>query len=589
MHYSCFELYCASTERRQSHQIARNHPERHKKKEFVCPLCKALGNAFLPIIWRGKEEAYPGVLEAETCFEDWIDAIMGLSLSKFQSYTTGEEDSFDDTRYREKFALYASKAIIPPLASRLPSQAPPGPFSGPRSALTSLIPSLLPSVGGSSAASPWPNSPNSLLEELASIYGRLKATMQSNQLPTQFSESTSRLSDVTDLIFSDTLPRTLAFSIAATEIAQRGVQSGPNQILLEKVPSLTLTHLRILSETASSYIAIAGTKPSGHNQSAEEFYQMSHRQLWQLFAGHPQNLGDPALWMANRLPPALSQDPFVLLTESSIYLVPALDLDIFHVLRLCYLLELVKVVFSFLIDPEAFNKLSRFSYLGTATDKEGCDAVAEGAKIMSTDGLNALRGFCARIHDLAYPDRRGNPLVERMLSDINGNVYAAIVPYALTFLRKAIILLYVRFGVNFPESGFADKAKPEIERLTKALRLPSLPEMFASVGASISAGPTVTQSIVYGWIAHWQWIYRKGDINQASIDLRPSHPAIFELIGLPRNFDTLTFEAMRRRCPTTGKELVDPAICLFCGDIFCSQAICCHKDGKGGCSQHMEK
>lgn len=59
MHYSCFDLYCAATQRRQHHQIARNHPERLDLKEFVCPLCKALGNTFLPIIWRGKEEIYP--------------------------------------------------------------------------------------------------------------------------------------------------------------------------------------------------------------------------------------------------------------------------------------------------------------------------------------------------------------------------------------------------------------------------------------------------------------------------------------------------------------------------------------------------
>ena len=101
MHYHCFELYCASAERRQGHQIARNHPERLKKKEFVCPLCKALGNAFLPIIWRGKEEVYPGVLEAEIPFDDWLDACIGLTVSRFQKRVTGEEGSFDGTRYRE--------------------------------------------------------------------------------------------------------------------------------------------------------------------------------------------------------------------------------------------------------------------------------------------------------------------------------------------------------------------------------------------------------------------------------------------------------------------------------------------------------
>jgi E3 ubiquitin-protein ligase UBR1 len=69
-----------------------------------------------------------------------------------------------------------------------------------------------------------------------------------------------------------------------------------------------------------------------------------------------------------------------------------------------------------------------------------------------------------------------------------------------------------------------------------------------------------------------------------------AHPAIFELVGLPKHYDTLTEEAIKRRCPTTGKEVTDPAICLFCGEIFCSQASCCMTDrNKGGCFQHRER
>ncbi len=109
-----------------------------------------------------------------------------------------------------------------------------------------------------------------------------------------------------------------------------------------------------------------------------------------------------------------------------------------------------------------------------------------------------------------------------------------------------------------------------------------------------------------GWIQHWQW--HEGHHTQlrppriasdhhhqeilktmAFKSLRPGHPAIFELIGLPKQFDTLIYEVTRRRCPTTGNKLEDAALCLFCGDIFCSQASCCHKGGKGGCNQHMQK
>ena len=76
-----------------------------------------------------------------------------------------------------------------------------------------------------------------------------------------------------------------------------------------------------------------------------------------------------------------------------------------------------------------------------------------------------------------------------------------------------------------------------------------------------------------------------------------SHPAIFELVGLPKNYDTLIEECAKRRCPKTGKDLADPIVCLICGDIFCGQTMCClveyqEEEGKtpvriGGGQQHM--
>lgn len=72
MHFACFELYLTATQRRHAQQIARNHPERIDMKEFICPLCKALGNTFLPIIWKAKECAYEHELHAAKSFGDWL-------------------------------------------------------------------------------------------------------------------------------------------------------------------------------------------------------------------------------------------------------------------------------------------------------------------------------------------------------------------------------------------------------------------------------------------------------------------------------------------------------------------------------------
>ncbi|GAA5908396.1 hypothetical protein JCM8208_006181 [Rhodotorula glutinis] len=48
MHLACFERYCQSLEQRHRSQPTRCHPESIERREFVCPLCKSLGNVLLP-------------------------------------------------------------------------------------------------------------------------------------------------------------------------------------------------------------------------------------------------------------------------------------------------------------------------------------------------------------------------------------------------------------------------------------------------------------------------------------------------------------------------------------------------------------
>ena len=576
MHYSCFELYCASAERRQSHQIARNHPERLKKKEFVCPLCKALGNAFLPIIWRGKDEVYPGALDVEMPFSDWLSAGMGLSISRWQKRTKDTEVPVDASRYSELFAKYTSKAVVPLSANR--------PSVNLQAQL--IMPGLFPTGEVNNPSSTWPFSPISKFEELVAVYGRLKSTIQSNDLNSIFSPSVPPIGLPEDLRYSDALSQTLGFSIAATEITQRGIHSDPGMTLLDKIPALTLTHLRIISETASSYLAIGGVKNTGPNVTTHEFHEISSRQIWTLFGSHPDMSGvGPQLWASKRLRSALSHDPFLLLADCSIYMVPALDLDIHHILRLCYLLELVRIVLA--MDTGYFHVLSRNISSPRANQVSNVDTSSSKVPPVALRTLQSFYNRLLAFHREAKDSLEGTPPPE-VAPKLTAKTYLTIMPYALTFLRKAVILLHVRCGVDFPDTGFGDMEESELDRLTNVLRLPTLPEMFASVGDSVSPGLTVTQAIAYGWIRHWRWTVNEtapGEIPE----IAPSHPGIFELIGLPKNYDTLTHEATRRRCPTTGKELVDPALCLFCGEIFCSQAICCLKENKGGCSQHMAR
>ncbi|KAI7549087.1 hypothetical protein KC317_g14667 [Hortaea werneckii] len=159
--------------------------------------------------------------------------------------------------------------------------------------------------------------------------------------------------------------------------------------------------------------------------------------------------------------------------------------------------------------------------------------------------------------------------------------------YAVSFLRKAIVLMYVRYGLDFECPHNVNVEDDELVRLTALLHLLSLDDL-CGLYTSPGVGSEHLRLMTKRWISQANMIAEHEPVGETSINL--PHPAIFELIGLPKNYDALTQEAMRRKCPTTGKELTDPAICLFCGDIFCSQAVCCMKEGNlGGCQQHMPK
>ncbi|VDB86546.1 unnamed protein product [Peniophora sp. CBMAI 1063] len=75
MHLDCFSVYQQSIRVRHRTQPTRNHPENIQRKEFICPLCKSLGNVILPLV-------RPPDLELNTLpFSDWTRAA-GISILK---------------------------------------------------------------------------------------------------------------------------------------------------------------------------------------------------------------------------------------------------------------------------------------------------------------------------------------------------------------------------------------------------------------------------------------------------------------------------------------------------------------------------
>lgn len=573
MHFSCFEHYYESTRRRHPHQIARQHPERLELKEFVCPLCKALGNAFLPIIWRAKEESAVGVLQPAEIFETWLGEHIGPMVSRLEKGV----ESGDVARSQEMFHVYGSASMITPVANKLhhlstmnidpkfqeiTGRASPSYSFGLLHEVLPRPPVVVPSVVQTE------------VDELHKIYRRLRDTLTSNEIASRYDsagELVAPTSSGPDLTHCDSLARILGYSISSVEIAQRGIGADPGLTFLDKISQQVLTHLRILSETVFSYFSVGGLQAKENNPTIYQFNRMQQQQMQQLFVGHPQICDDATRQrVIQTVGPLLATDLFVFLAECSQCLIPALNLEVMHVVRLCYVAEIVKAIIAIKNSGlEQHVQNWGLAMLGRLEDAEDHLPYTD----TQLDTFKQFVGLIGRSYNRSWNgdlSSAGFPLAvfRRLLTK-----------YTTPFLRKTVILLHTRYGILFPNTGFEDIFQTEQYRLSKALGLPGLDEIFSSCLNEAQDGEFM-RAMISGWCRHWAFQNK---------ELTISHPSIFELVGLPLHFDTLVEEAMKRRCPSTGKDLTEPSVCLFCGEIFCSQAFCCLEGGKGGCNQHLQK
>ncbi|KAI1845262.1 hypothetical protein JX266_008572 [Neoarthrinium moseri] len=589
MHYNCFETYIEATSRRHVHQIARHHPESLERKEFVCPLCKALGNAFLPITWDGKEESYPGVLQNPDDFASFLEK-PAVPAGYANQFMAGQQ----------AFANYV-KAKMPESLADVSSQAgseswePVGsqsagvgtPFSDTFSAVATPDSSVR-------SRSPETQSNDKVLRR---AHQRLRETLQSNKLLASAGFDIKE----EDLGGNWALTRAVGYSISATEIAQRGVEAQYGMTLIEKIPEQTLIQLRILSETVSSYISIGGMRYGGENRISNEFLRDAERQYTQLFIADYMNQETiKGTRPIDDFQPILSEDPFIFMCESAFSVAVSHNMDVNNLLRLCYLAEIVKTVYHISRNMPIGRWLEQMVH----RDPEDT-ALGNFATFCNFVTLTGIK--CSEeINEIA--DDVPNVGFDQPCMDSLAKFYAFVKKYALVFLRKSTILLHVHYGVDFNSYVPAAPEEDELSRLTAALRVPSFDEMCAALtpyATSCGWSPRI-EPIVRGWVRHQ--VHHPAPVPSGKREgphvLPPSaqvsHPGIFELVGLPKNYDTLIEQCAQRRCPSTGKDVADPIVCLMCGEIFCGQTICCLKSYRpegpgeqqrtmkiGGATQHM--
>ncbi|CAO3702627.1 unnamed protein product [Rhizopus stolonifer] len=78
MHAECFETYQKSV---NQDSLVQRLSQRSSDSRFLCPLCKAVGNVLVPIVWKGKKETYPGVMAPTIPYEDLDKNLQELALN----------------------------------------------------------------------------------------------------------------------------------------------------------------------------------------------------------------------------------------------------------------------------------------------------------------------------------------------------------------------------------------------------------------------------------------------------------------------------------------------------------------------------
>jgi len=567
MHHTCYEVYVAATARRHATQIARHHPESIEHYEFLCPLCKALGNTFLPIVWKPQPLIYPGNMAGQNPLEESIQSLMAKKGSIYDDAPSVMQ------KYAERTFMPTLAAQVQPALSETSMKginAPPLvpgfrilPFDTHVESFTALLGMSRQPSTSSSAPTPTtemrPSIMNSTLnmKDLKKAYAQLSDSLKWTRPDPIYAEGKTFWREYGVLISS------LGYSIKAVEIAQRGVASDTNLTFLEKISSQTTTHLRVLSETIMSFLTIHHLTGMEATSAAHEYTERTSRILRILFIDECKDGHHPdACEHVRAGRPIFSLDPFTCLSELSFWDNKDQPLDFNGLLKVFLTLEIVRVVL-----------LCTFRQLGDA----------EYEKLGSTlDGHEVPDSFVIFMDTVLSwrPQARCIPL---------NILYSLVKKYALPFLRSSVLLFHVRFGIDFPSNSVQGS---ELDRLTHLLLIPTLPQLLEDINNS-----SASLSMIKGWIQHMDYWYEDTENNDA---ISLGHPAIFELIGLPKNYDTLQDEVMRRKCPTSGRPLWDPAICLICGDIFCSQSVCCTKDEVrgpsgtpsrkvGGCWQHRQK
>ncbi|KAI8897884.1 hypothetical protein BC833DRAFT_620830 [Globomyces pollinis-pini] len=592
MHLNCFEGYRASIQPRHNLQPLRNHPENLAFKEFICPLCKSLGNLILPIIWNKKEESINnGEFTKEKTDAELMDGlrdyivtdIAGLCVPQTKPVrrpsivigSTNDESIIEEERY----SLPRSGGSSDPNSFSLPRMAGAFPKEDEKSLkMKSLVTSSMSSLYNELTDLSGNNSTPHIRNVIDSYENYLFANIRMFNMPniyrSQPESGIKPLLQVWDLLNT---------TICSIEIMARGAPLNSNNYrftkVIDQVNPTQLELLRVLSESCLSSMV---TKKNFNLLLIDNFIA----EFFSVLLNDSSRANLPKVES-----PLLLRDGFTHLLHVSMTIIPLFSLHepdhIFYWIRLFTVFEIVRTIATVLESLFLEGKFWMKRYESNNASKK---------QFPTGKGSTLNSSLLQLIHHIALKMNIGS-VWDLLFHLISERLVAGLIESnLLIYFRKCVLLLYAKFGVVPPseneESGV--ESITELDRLRQYLYLPPIDKIYEAVQVDFFKDLTAT------WCEHlfkqnpqyWLNLCEKLQAPNALVTtlplLRIDQPTQFELIKLPIRLETLFEEALKRTCDNCKTVPEDPAICLLCGMFVCSQSFCCSEDNRGECNLHSD-
>jgi E3 ubiquitin-protein ligase UBR1 len=547
MHVNCFDSYCRSVEHRHGQQIARNHPENLTRHEFVCPLCKSLGNVILPV--PDEEATAPPTLIAMPLTE-WMRKI-NIEILK-TSASSGPTELQELEHGTGSFVpWYAEEALVWAREQQ-----------GAQVNLDQATWKML----------------DRLVQVLRPLSSRTRPAREAFQIRSILAPPGRKMYMPEELV---------AYTISMLEVSQRGTtptqSASPNATVADSLPDPTNQLLNSLLHALRSIARVDHAGPRG-------LATMQQGLLKRLLPhwGNDETVRGPLLL----------RDPLTILIEAAVLAPGSLG----QITTLMYYATLVHVIFGLAqpsIWPQTASHMGRAPSAGLRPAELG-PGEAEMLRTVFPD----VRWTVANIIGFVGYARGNITLGVDALDDVS--LAKMLCTYTLPFLRRAAIL-HRAVGLKMAPASAASGTS-EYLRLLHGLQIPPPAEGLPVRAERQTALASMVEGWIKHAYTALASLFRPLPIYAPPISalgtpgthLHPSsahptlqleHPHIYELVQLPRDLATLLQDTQRRICKRCKEAPPEPAVCLECGDVLCVQCFCCQDEQseRGECNRHLEE